>query len=119
MKASTPFLDYIQREYMWKLTPPITSPTELAEKIGIRNRQVASNWFHGTMPSAEMCIIISNATGLPLHDLLRVCSIPIPEYMCDPRIIRDYLLHEMGTRTSIEVHEVIRLFDEAVARQAK
>jgi transcriptional regulator with XRE-family HTH domain len=76
--ADTPFLRYLQEEWMWRQRPPLRTPTEFAKFLGIKP-QTVFGWFRGQRPQADALIEISNKTGLPLRKLLELNGYPIPK----------------------------------------
>jgi transcriptional regulator with XRE-family HTH domain len=111
--TETNFSRYLQREWMWKQEPPITTPAQLARALGIP-KQTAWNWLNGGyIPEAGSLIGVASKTGIPFTTLLRLCGYPVPSNLSDSQRLADLLIDQIQqdshpTYTREEIIQLIK-----------
>jgi transcriptional regulator with XRE-family HTH domain len=121
-EPASPFADLIQREFMYKQVPPLTSALDLARALHIAP-QTAVNWLKlGRLPDPQRLPEIAQITGIPLTRLLRACNIPLPTSISDTKEFADYLAKHFANNqqayTAQQVIDMINHLQQEYEKQA-
>lgn len=101
---------------MWKQRPPLKTPTELANFLGLP-KQTTYTWLRmGGIPQAHLLLEISQKTGLSFKKLMEICGYTIPEGFIEVKELIDFIANrlsqEHASYTSDQVIDRIRELEE-------